>query len=97
MDYNSHLLLDKLNIDDNENNEKMRYINSAKDKLLDLQKSYNNHHNLIAEKMTQFIAVKNTYLNEISDHYNRIISLMENKKAELVFKMEKFSKEKLTQ
>jgi hypothetical protein len=96
IDYNANLLLDKLTIrdDDNEANNS-QYINSANEKLLQLQKYFNNSLNVMSEKTSQLITVKNNCASEICEYFGRIVSSLENKKSELIFNIEKYSKDKL--
>jgi hypothetical protein len=94
IDYNSDLLFSKLTLQENKD-ESFQYVNSAKDKLNSLQKYYNNSLAVMSEKTSQLITVKNNCVNEISDYFGRVTALLESKKSELIFNVEKYSKDKL--
>lgn len=78
-----------------ESNEKMTYINSATEKLKVLDKFYNSNYNIIRDGMLNFMTEKNNLVREIAEHYDKMITILENKKASYIFQIEKFSNEKM--
>ena len=58
LDYNG-FQFDKLSLkDDSKQNEKMTYINSATEKLKNLEKIYSNSYNLIRDNILNFMTAK---------------------------------------
>jgi hypothetical protein len=97
IDYNSNLMLSKLTLQEVEEDDgdKYQYVNSAKDKLVALQKYYNGTLSVISEKTSQLITVKNNCVNEINEYFGRVTTLLETKKSEMIYNIDKYSKDKL--
>jgi hypothetical protein len=73
----------------------MTYINSASEKLKVLDKFYNSSYNIIRDGMLNFMTEKNNLVREVGEHYDKMISILENKKASFIYQIDKFSNEKM--
>jgi hypothetical protein len=88
--------LEKLSLkDDSKQNERMTYINSAMDKLKNLDKIYSNSYNIIRDNILNFMTAKNNCISDITEHYDKLINALELQKSASIFMIEKFSKDKL--
>ena len=96
LDYNG-FQFDKLSLkDDSKQNEKMTYINSATEKLKNLEKIYSNSYNLIRDNILNFMTAKNNCIADITEHFDKLINALEHQKSNSIFMIEKFSKDKLS-
>jgi hypothetical protein len=84
-----------LTIKEDKQNEKMTYVNSAMEKLKNLEKAYNSNYNIIRDKILSFMTAKNNCINDISEHFDKLIQIIETQKTSSIYMIEKFSKEKL--
>lgn len=94
LDYNG-FAIEKLSLSEEKSNEKMQYINKAKDKLKNLEKIYNSSYNTLRAATLHFISMKNNCIGDIIEHCDRMISMLVNKKAECIYQLEKFGKDRL--
>jgi len=74
----------------------MKYVNKLKDTICKTTNYYNDNYIFIKNNTLKFIHFKNYYINEINNHYDRIINLINNKKLDTISKLESFSKDKLS-
>ena len=95
LDYNG-FNLEKLSLKDEKPQEKkLVYINTAVEKLQNMEKNYNNFYNTIRDNVLKFMTVKNNLIDDINEHFQKIINIIETQKSNSNYILEKYSKEKL--
>ena len=87
--------LEKLSIKEEKKVEKMNYINSASEKIKRILKFYDNKSNILRDRILSFLTIKNNCIAEISEHFDKIIGILDNQKLAYIFQIEKYSKEKI--
>jgi hypothetical protein len=96
LDYNG-TQIDQLTLTESKKSEEnLYYLNSAKDKLKDLQRFYTQSYNTIKDKVMHFLTIKNNLMTETAEHYDKLITILEQKKAETLITLENYSREKLS-
>lgn len=87
--------LEKLSIKEEKNLEKMSYINSASEKIKRLLKFYESKSSILRDRLLTFLTIKNNCIAEVSEHFDKMIHILENQKLAYIFQIEKYSKEKI--
>ena len=86
---------DKLSLKEETKSEKMNYISSAAEKIKQMNKFYETNYNILRDRILTFLTVKNNCIAEINEHYDKMISILENQKMAYIYSVEKYSKDKM--
>jgi hypothetical protein len=87
--------LEKLSLKEEKKSENLNYITSAADRLKKMSKFYETNFNNLRDRILSFLTVKNNCIAEISEHFDKMMSILDSQKLAYIYQIEKYSKEKI--